>query len=160
MGPIELILQFLIFTIIAGLAGAAGMDLVMHLISKSGYKHASMTLALGSFFTKSTETAQVIGWFIHGVAGVLFAMVYTLLFIAFGLEAAIACMAAGLGIGFLHGIVVSIMLVMVVSEHHPIESFRNAGIEVGVAHLAGHLAYGVLVGLVIGITGFVVRAAG
>ncbi len=160
MGSIELILQFLVFTVIAGLIGAAAMDGVMHLITRSGFTHAPMTTALGSLFTKSLETASLVGWFIHGVAGVVFAMVYTLLFMAFGLEAALACLAAGVGFGFLHGIVVSIMLVMVISEHHPVETFRNAGIEVGVAHLAGHLAYGALVGLIIGITGIVARAVG
>ena len=160
MGPIELILQFLVFTIIAGLIGAAAMDLVMHAITRFGFAHAPMTTALGSMFTKSLETARVVGWFIHGVSGVLFSMVYTLLFMAFGLEAALACLVAGLGTGFLHGLVVSIMLVMVVSEHHPIEEFRNASLEVGLAHLAGHLGYGALVGLVVGLSGFVARAAG
>lgn len=160
MSPIDLILQFLIFTVIAGLLGAAAMDGIMHLITRSGFTEARMVTALGSLFTKSLGTARVVGWFIHGVSGVLFAMIYTLLFMAFGLELALACLAAGLGVGFLHGIVVSIMLVMVVSEHHPIEEFRNAGIQVGVAHLAGHLAYGAVVGLVIGISGFVARSAG
>ncbi len=160
MDPIALILQFLIFTIIAGLAAAAAMDGVMFLISRTGFTKGTMTVALGSLFTRSMETARVVGWFIHGVSGVLFAMLYTLLFLSFGLEAGLACLAAGLGIGFLHGIVVSIMLVMVVSEHHPIEKFRNAGIEVGVAHMAGHLAYGAVVGAVIGISGFAARVAG
>ncbi len=160
MDPIQLILQFLIFTLIAGLAGSAAMDGVMHLITRSGVTPAPMTTALGSLFTRSLETASLVGWFIHGVSGVAFAMLYTLLFLAFGLEAALACLVAGLGIGFLHGIVVSIMLVMVVSEHHPIEAFRNAGIEVGVAHLAGHLAYGATVGLIVGISGLAARVAG
>lgn len=160
MNSIDLILQFLIFTVGAGLIGAAAMDGVMNLITRSGFTEARMVTALGSLFTRSMETARVVGWFIHGVSGVLFAMIYTLLFMAFQLEAAVACLAAGLGLGFLHGIVVSIMLVMVVSEHHPVDKFRNAGIQVGVAHLAGHLAYGAAVGLVIGITGFVARATG
>ncbi len=160
MDPISLILQFLIFTLLAGLIAAAAMDGAMCLISRTGFTNGTMTTALGSLFTRSMETANVVGWFIHGVSGVLFAMIYTLLFMAFGLENGLACLAAGLGIGFLHGIVVSIMLVMVVSEHHPIEHFRNAGMQVGLAHLAGHLAYGAVVGAVIGISGFVGRVAG
>ncbi len=160
MSPIEIILQFLVFTTVAGLAGAAAMDGIMILITRSGFTEARMTTALGGMFTRSLETARVVGWFIHGVSGVLFAMIYTLLFMAFGLEAALACLAAGVGLSFLHGIVISIMLVMVVSEHHPIERFRNAGIQVGVAHLAGHLAYGFVVGLIVGLSGFVARSAG
>ena len=46
---------------------------------------------------------------------------------------------------------VSLMLVWVVCEAHPLEEFREAGFAVGLAHFAGHVAYGAVVGLIIGI---------
>ena len=58
----------------------------------------------------------------------------------------------GLGVGTLHGMLVSLMLVWVVSESHPLPEFKDAGLEVGLSHFVGHVAYGAVVGLVVGLS--------
>jgi hypothetical protein len=58
----------------------------------------------------------------------------------------------GLGVGIFHGIVVSLMLVWVVSDRHPLEEFKEADLLVGLSHFAGHVAYGGVVGLVVGLS--------
>ncbi len=56
----------------------------------------------------------------------------------------------GLGLGMLHGLLVSLMLVWVVADHHPLEEFKEADLLVGLSHFAGHVAYGAVVGLTVG----------
>jgi hypothetical protein len=58
----------------------------------------------------------------------------------------------GLGVGVFHGMLVSLMLVWVVSESHPLEEFNEAGLAVGLSHFAGHVAFGAVVGLVVGLS--------
>ena len=61
-------------------------------------------------------------------------------------------MMLGLGIGFFHGLVVSLALVWIVSERHPLEEFNDAGLAVGLSHLLGHVVYGGVVGVVVGLS--------
>ena len=53
--------------------------------------------------------------------------------------------------GFVHGFVISFVLIAVVAGRHPVEQFRSAGFEVAAAHIVGHVAYGLGVGLVAGL---------
>jgi hypothetical protein len=46
----------------------------------------------------------------------------------------------------------SLILVWVVSDTHPVEEFRRASLAVGLSHLAGHVAYGAVVGLAVGLS--------
>ena len=62
-----------------------------------------------------------------------------------------ALVLVGLGVGVLHGIVVSLMLVWIVADRHPLEEFKEADLLVGLSHFAGHAAYGAMVGLVVGL---------
>ncbi|MND05087.1 hypothetical protein D3C83_256700 [compost metagenome] len=48
--------------------------------------------------------------------------------------------------------VVSLGLVWVVAERHPLEEFNEAGLAIGLSHIIGHVAFGLVVGLVIGIS--------
>ena len=47
--------------------------------------------------------------------------------------------------------IVSLMLVWVVSNRHPLAEFKEADLLVGLSHFAGHVAYGAVVGLVVGL---------
>jgi hypothetical protein len=47
--------------------------------------------------------------------------------------------------------IVSLMLVWVIAEHHPLEEFREADLAIGLSHFAGHVAYGGAAGLAIGL---------
>jgi hypothetical protein len=48
---------------------------------------------------------------------------------------------AGIAMGFAHGIVVTLLMTIVVTEHHPLERHRG-GMSFVVPLMAGHLAFG------------------
>ena len=86
------------------------------------------------------------------VAAVGFALVYTLLMVTLGYTDMPQSLMLGLAVGTLHGIIVSLMLVWVVADQHPLEEFKEADLLVGLSHVAGHAAYGAIVGLVVGLS--------
>lgn len=146
------ILSFLATALTAGLLGAGAMELTMWLITRSGWAKGNMIVALGSLLTKSRENAHHVGAVVHGMSAVVFSVCYTLLMFAVGLTALPAALMLGLGVGFLHGMLVSLMLVWVVAERHPLEEFKEADLAIGLSHLAGHVAFGGMVGLIVGIS--------
>jgi len=143
---------YLLTALIAGIIGGVAMEIVMWLIARSGLARGDMILALGSMVTKRREGAYRVGWSIHAIAAMGFALVYTTLMVALGLTELPASLMIGLGTGFLHGLIVSLMLVWIVADQHPLEEFQEADLLVGLTHLAGHIAYGAVIGLVVGIS--------
>lgn len=133
-------------TFVAGMVGAASMSVVMGAIHASGYANADMIRALGSLVTRRSEGSFATGLGIHLLSGMLFAIPYTAILGAF--PAMSLLMSTGLGgvMGLMHGLVMSLALLSVVSRRHPLERFREAGVEVAIAHIAGHVAYGLAVG--------------
>jgi uncharacterized membrane protein YeaQ/YmgE (transglycosylase-associated protein family) len=146
--------NLIIIGLIAGIFGTSAMSIFLNLISKSGYANADMIRALGSLFTKSMNNAFQVGLALHMISGIIFAFIYTFIMMALNIHGFTACLGAGLIIGFIHGAVVSFLLVATVAENHPLPQFQTAGFSVAVAHWAGHIVYGVVVGIVIGIIGY------
>lgn len=144
----------LVTACIAGLIGGAGMEFVLWFVGNAGWAKTDMIVALGSLFTQQRERAWRTGAFIHVLAAIAFAVLYTLLMLKLGYTAMPESFALGAGIGFLHGLVVSLGLVWVVAERHPLEEFQEAGLAIGLSHILGHVAYGALVGAVVGIAPF------
>lgn len=142
---------FVVTAIFAGVLGASAMEGVMFLITRAEWARGNMVAALGSLVTGRRENAFRAGAIIHGVSAVLFAGIYQYAMVAFGLAHMPDAFFTGIGFGALQGIVVSLMLVWVVCERHPLPEFQEAGFAVGLTHLAGHIAYGAVVGLVIGL---------
>lgn len=143
---------YLCTALVAGLLGGIVMEVAMWLISRAGLARGDMLLALGSLMTKSRENAYRVGLVIHATVALGFGLVYTLLLITLGLTDMPRSLMMGLGAGVLHGIIVSLMLVWVVSDHHPLEEFKEADLLVGLTHFAGHVAYGATVGVVVGLS--------
>jgi len=143
--------HFLLTSIVAGFLGAAAMEVVMWLICRAGWAKGNMIVAVGSILTRSRDNAFQAGVILHAVSAVVFAMIYGFAMGRMGLSHLPTAFLVGLGFGLFHGLVVSLMLVWIVAERHPLEEFREAGLAVGVAHFAGHAAYGAVVGLVIGL---------
>lgn len=145
------IVNYLLTSLVAGVLGGLAMELAMWLIARAGLARGDMILALGSMLTKSRDNAYRVGLVIHATAAVGFALVYALLMVTLGYTALPASLMLGLGVGTFHGIVVSLMLVWVVADQHPLEEFKEADLLVGLSHVAGHVAYGGVVGLVVGL---------
>ena len=138
---------------IAGVFGTIGMTGLLALITRSGIANADMVRAIGSLFTRSFESSFQIGFLIDLLAGIIFAAFYIFVVVSFEVHGLLSSVGVCLLISFVHGIVVSFVLVAAVSGHHPLKQFQKAGFSVAVAHWAGHLFFGLLVGLVIGLMG-------
>ncbi len=146
------LVKYLGTSLVAGVLGGVAMEFVMWLIARAGLAKGDMILALGSLLSKSRDNAYRIGLVIHATAAVGFALVYALLLVTLGYTQLPLSLMLGLGVGVLHGLLVSLMLVWVVSDRHPLEEFKDADLLVGLSHFAGHAAYGTVVGLVVGLS--------
>jgi hypothetical protein len=142
----------LLTSIVAGFAGIVALELTMWLITRKGWAQGNMIIALGSLLTRSRQNAFVTGALLHLVSGIGFAFLYAIAMGKLGFTHLPASLIAGVVFGSFHGLIVSLMLVWVVAEQHPLEEFTDAGLAVGVSHVAGHVAFGAAVGLVIGLS--------
>jgi hypothetical protein len=135
----------------AGLLATASMSALLYTVQWYRLVEADMIRAVGSIFTRKEENAFVPGIVIHIVSGIGFGFLYIVFWsIILPLDSRAQYAAAGLLTGFSHGLVVSLMLVILVAEHHPLRRFREAGVGVAVTHLLAHMAYGITVGLIAG----------
>ncbi len=145
-------MTYLLTSLLAGALGGVAMELVMWIIAKAGLARGDMILALGSLLTKTRDNAYRVGLIVHATAAFGFGLVYTVLMLTLGYTHLPVSMALGLGVGVLHGIIVSLMLVWVVADHHPLAEFKEADLLVGLSHVAGHAAFGAVVGVVVGLS--------
>lgn len=146
------LLSFLLTALTAGVLGGIAMEGVLWLIGRGGWAKADMIVALGSMFTKSRDTAWRVGALLHVVSAIGFALGYTLLILTLGYTRMPWSAALGAGVGFLHGLIVSLGLVWVVADQHPLEEFNEAGMAIGLSHIVGHVVYGAVVGFVVGVS--------
>lgn len=146
------LVKYLCTALIAGVGGGLAMHLTMRLIAHGGHIKGDMILALGSLITKSRENAYRVGLIVHVTAAIGFALVYSLLMVTLGYTQLPMSLMLGLGVGLLHGLLVSMMLVGVVADQHPLEEFKEADLMVGLSHFAGHVAYGAVIGLIVGLS--------
>jgi hypothetical protein len=143
--------SFLLAALVAGVLGGIAMEFVLRVIGASGWAKTNMLVALGSLFTRERDNAWRVGAVLHAVSAIGFALLYTLLMLKLGYTLLPFSMLLGAGVGFIHGLIVSLGLVWVVAERHPLEEYSEAGLAIGLSHLVGHVAYGMVVGIVIGL---------
>lgn len=142
--------SYLLTSLVAGLLGGAMMEFVLWVIGSVGWAKADMIVALGSLITKSKDNAWRVGATVHAVAAFAFGLLYTFLITKLGFAHMPAAMMLGAGLGLVHGLIVSLTLVWVVAERHPLEEFNEASLAIGLSHIVGHVAYGLVVGFVVG----------
>ena len=143
--------DYIIRSLVSGIIATIGMTLSLNAITKSGVANADMIRAVGSLFTKSLDNAEKVGLIIHFSVGIIFGFLYTFAIQLFLVHGFINNVGAGALIGFIHGAVVSFLLVAAVAEHHPMKEFQDAGFAVAAAHWIAHLFYGLLIGIVLGL---------
>ena len=143
--------DFVLISLIAGTAGAIAMYFTMRLINISGWAKGDMLLALGSMALNRRENAFLVGTVIHWVSSIVFAFLYLLVLSKTGCLHFPAALFGGAFLGGLQGFFVSLALVWVATDRHPLEEFRNADLPIGVMHLVGHIAFGATVGFIIGL---------
>lgn len=152
MNSMTMILNYLLTSLVAGALGGAAMIWVMGLMTRGGLAKGNMIVALGGMVTRSRDNAFRVGLVLHVISAIGFAMVYAMLMLWLGATEMPTALIVGVGAGFFHGLIVSLMLVWVVAEGHPFDEYNEAGLAVGLSHLIGHVAYGAIVGLVVGVS--------
>jgi hypothetical protein len=152
MNSMAMILNYLLTSVVAGVLGGSAMLFVMWLMTRGGLARGNMVVALGGLVTKSRDSALRVGLMLHTLSAIGFAMVYAMLMLWLESTGMPNALMVGIGAGFFHGLIVSLMLVWVVAEGHPFEEYNEAGLAVGLSHLLGHVVYGATVGLIIGIS--------
>ncbi len=152
MNTDNFVVSYLLTSLVAGLLGVMVLEFVMWLTSRGGPAHGSMVLALGGLLTRSRARAFRVGAMVHGIAGVGFALIYVWVMGSLGYTHFPRVLEVGLGLGLVHGLLVSLALVWVVADHHPLEEFKEADLAIGLSHFVGHVAYGAAVALVVGLS--------
>jgi uncharacterized membrane protein YagU involved in acid resistance len=145
------LVSYLLTALVAGVLGGIAMEAVMWIIARAGLARGDMILALGSMITKRRQGAYRVGLIIHVSGAFAFALLYTQLMETLGFTTLPSSLLLGLAAGFFHGLIVSLMIVWVVADQHPLEEFKEADLLVGISHVAGHVAYGAVVGLIVGL---------
>jgi len=132
--------------VIAGLISTILMCLILGAITRLEIANADMIRALGSIYTKDYSNSFKQGFIFMLFSGVFFSFIYYIIINFFVPIPGIQTVLAGLAMGLFHGMVVSLGLVVIVAEHHPLEKFRNAGFSVAGSHLVAHIVYGFSIG--------------
>lgn len=135
--------------IIVGLLATSIMTLFLYLVRAVKIADTDMLSAVGTLLTKNTEHhSRAIGLAIHLIAGVIFAFIYLVAAASLGFEPGRDFIYFGTIIGFSHGVIFSIIMTVLVAEHHPIARFREKGFSVVAAHAVAHIIYGFSIGVI------------
>jgi len=136
---------------IAGLIGVAVMTFFLRRARFFHLPETQMVRAIGSYITKDADNALKPGAVIHTLAGIGFAYWYRYLLStvpSFGDSLFNTVVAFGL-IGLVHGLIVTLFLVIAVAQYHPVARFRKLDGGDMASHVIAHFAYGLTVGLVL-----------
>lgn len=151
-------IEIVLASVAAGVIATAVMVAVAYLPLAWNGTPCDVIGLVGSFLT-GDERAR--GRYLGGVTFVLGGIAFTLLYallvaqlmaageampsLRLGLGTPtridLAYPLAGIAMGFAHGIVVTLLMTIVVTEHHPLERHRG-GMSFVVPLMAGHLAFG------------------
>ena len=130
-------------SIIAGLLGTLVMTVLMVMAPRMGMPKMDIIGMLGTMFTASEGTARLIGTPAHFMMGVIFAIIYSLIW-SFGIGS--PTWLWGLIFGAVHAVVVMVIL-PAVTKMHPRPPQMESGPLMMVGLLMAHLAFGLVVAL-------------
>ena len=146
----------IIGAIIAGIVGTLVITMVMEMAPKMGMPKMDMVGMLGAMF--SPESNRTLGMAIHLMMGVVFAIIYALLW-NLGIGSQGLLWGAIFGIG--HWLIAGSMMAGMPMMHAGIKAgvieapgifmFKNGGIMAFMGGLMGHIIFGLVVALVYGI---------
>ena len=158
-----MVLEVILSSIAAGLIATGVMVLFLYLPRLWSGGHYDVLNAVGSAVTKAVdERAPLIGSLIYFAGGIFFAFLYGWIALVmlrteqsallpqliilpdFPTEINLIFPLVGLGLGFIHGMIIALLVTIVVIEHHPLERFRD-NYRLVVSQLIGHVAFGFVV---------------
>jgi hypothetical protein len=132
--------------LIGGIVGTAAMSVLLLFPRWLGVGKIDVIPAVGALITGKAENALPIGYIVHFTSGIIFAYIYWGLLVL--MKMPIVWWAFAMA-GFIHGIVVMLLVCITVMEHHPIARYHERGPMTGLAQLFAHIVYGVVVGLIV-----------
>lgn len=130
-------------SIVAGLLGTLVMTLLMYMAPRMGMPKMDIIGMLGTMFTASEGIARILGTLAHFMMGVIFAIIYALLW---SLGIGSPTWLWGLIFGAVHGVVAAVMM-PVMTKMHPRPPQMESGPMLVVGLLMGHLVFGLVVAL-------------
>lgn len=138
--------------IVAGLVGTIAISMVMAMAPKMGMPKMDIVDLLSSMFGKPNRS---LGWMMHFMMGVVFALIYTLLW-SYGVGS--PTLLNGLLFGAVHWLIVGMVMGMMPMVHAGIRSgvvkapglwmTKNGGVMAFMGGLVGHIVFGLVVVLV------------
>lgn len=134
----------IIGAVVAGLAGTVVMTALMYVAPMMGMPEMDIIGMLGSMFTSNKGTATWLGVVIHFMMGIIFAIIYTLVW---NLGVGSVTWLWGLIFGAVHG-VVAIVMMPAMMRMHPRPPEMESGSTTMIGQLMGHLVYGLVVALI------------
>lgn len=134
----------------SGLLAALAMGVVGFFLQFLGIHRAEMITSVGSLFARDQRRAFGVGWLVHLVVGAIFGFIYAFVWSYFVAPTSMGFMTLGIITGFLHGLVVSIMLVIEIAEHHPDPKYRKIGYPIALSYIGTHVIYGIALGYLLG----------
>lgn len=140
--------------IVAGLAATLVMSMVMWLAPKMGFPKMDIVGMLSTMFSK--KGIPILGWMMHLMMGVVFALAYAFLW-SLGIGA--ATWLYGLIFGAVHWLVVGVIMLMIPMLHIGIRAGavkapglymtgNGGGWKAFVGGLMGHMIFGLVAALV------------
>lgn len=145
----------IIGAIVAGLAGTVVISLLMAMGPRMGMPKMAIWEMLGTMFSKEGNVG--LGWAMHFMAGVVFALLYAALWAA-GIGS--ATLVSGIVFGAVHFLIVGLMMGGMPMLHAGVKAgtvqapgvlMLNAGGMGFMGGLIGHVLYGLVVALVYGL---------
>jgi len=132
------------------------MVLVLWVFTRSGLAKARLIIAVGSLLTRSYERAALVGSFVHLALGIFFGQIYAFIMVEIAHPGFGTNLLIGGGLGMIHGLIMSLILIAAVADAHPLEEFQQRSFAIALSHWVGHVFYGLAVGAVIGASGIIV----
>ncbi len=140
-------------SVIAGIAATIVFTMILMMAPKMGMPKMDIVNLLGSMF--SAKSNPVLGWMMHLMMGVVFALLYAFLW---SLGVGTATWTSGLIFGAVHWLIVGMTMGMIPMMHVGIKSgtvqapglwmTNNGGIMAFMGGLVGHAIFGAVTALV------------
>ena len=132
-----------------GLLSTFALSFFLAMVRQLKICDVNLVQTVGSFLTRSSHTfSSFVGWFFHLIFGVFFAFLYIFVMKAIPEVATynLSYLFAGIALGFVHGIIFSFLLLVLVTEHHPVKKYRELGFKAAIFYFLGHVLYGLGIG--------------
>lgn len=125
--------------VLSGLVSAGVMAIFLVVLESARFTKYNMVWTLGQVLFPNGSVGQIRGvsLLLHGLAGMVFAPLYTVLWQLFQFDTSEHLLTAGLATGLIHGIGAGFALILLASDD-------EGGMRVAFAHMTAHLVFGVV----------------